>query len=44
MNLYMEMATLGVTFAACASGIFGMNLNSGIQVSKNKLERLFQGQ
>ena len=31
MNLYMEILTLGVTFAACSSGIFGMNLNSGIQ-------------
>jgi hypothetical protein len=31
MNLYMEISTLGVTFAACASSIFGMNLNSGIE-------------
>jgi hypothetical protein len=29
MNLFMEMFTLGVTFAACASSIFGMNLKSG---------------
>jgi len=28
MNLFMEMFTLGVTFAACASSIFGMNLDS----------------
>ncbi len=27
----MEISTLGVTFAACASSIFGMNLNSGIE-------------
>jgi len=27
----MEIATLGVTFAAMVSSIFGMNLNSGIQ-------------
>ena len=31
MNLYMEILTLGVTFAACTSSIFGMNLNSGIE-------------
>ena len=31
MNLYMEIATLGVTFAACVGSIFGMNLNSGIE-------------
>ena len=31
MNLYMEIATLGVTFAAMISSIFGMNLNSGIE-------------
>jgi hypothetical protein len=31
MNLYMEISTLGVTFAACASSIFGMNLNSGFE-------------
>ena len=31
MNLYMEISTLGVTFAACASSIFGMNLSSGIE-------------
>jgi hypothetical protein len=31
MNLYMEISTLGVTFAACVSSVFGMNLNSGIQ-------------
>ncbi len=27
----MEISTLGVTFAACASSIFGMNLNSGFE-------------
>ncbi len=31
MNLYMEISTLGVTFAAMASSIFGMNLKSGIK-------------
>ena len=31
MNLYMEISTLGVTFAACAGSIFGMNLKSGIE-------------
>ena len=35
MNLFMEMFTLGVTFAACASSIFGMNLNSRNNLMQN---------
>jgi hypothetical protein len=29
MTLFMDMFILGVTFAACASAVFGMNLKSG---------------
>ena len=31
MTLYMEIASLGVTFVACATSIFGMNLFSGLE-------------
>ena len=31
MNLYMEISSLGVTFVACATSIFGMNLFSGLE-------------